>query len=237
MPLPAAPLYPYAPYQLEYEHFDPNNIPSTSRTRSTDKLRQKKEKVPRPPNAWILFRSEMTRIVPPAPARGRSTTSQALASGAISKMWAQLTPAVRAEYERRAAAKKYEHKMQYPDYRFEPMPKETKIRLIEERKREKEENKKWQREEKKRKSREQELMVEMHLARTRGARLAARPYPPPTVQAAPAPQNVEYAPINLNNSSASSSYPYVYQQPAYLYPYPYAPAQYMADPAVHPALG
>ncbi|KAK0504968.1 hypothetical protein EDD18DRAFT_320318 [Armillaria luteobubalina] len=86
-------------------------------------------KPPRPPNAWILFRSDMVRVMP-KPATGGA--QQSVVSKAISKLWAEADPAIKHEYERRAEIRKQEHAEMYPDYRFQPVKKEDKERLKEE---------------------------------------------------------------------------------------------------------
>ncbi|KAK0225706.1 hypothetical protein IW262DRAFT_1491296 [Armillaria fumosa] len=86
-------------------------------------------KPPRPPNAWILFRSDMVRVMP-KPASGGA--QQSVVSKAISKLWAEADPAIKHEYERRAEIRKQEHAEMYPDYRFQPVKKEDKERLKEE---------------------------------------------------------------------------------------------------------
>ncbi|KAK0213026.1 hypothetical protein DFS33DRAFT_90425 [Desarmillaria ectypa] len=92
-------------------------------------------KPPRPPNAWILFRSDMVRVMP-KPANGAS--QQSVVSKAISKLWAEADPAIKHEYERRAEIRKQEHAEMYPDYRFQPVKKEDKERRKEEAKQAKE---------------------------------------------------------------------------------------------------
>ncbi|KAL0563805.1 hypothetical protein V5O48_018258 [Marasmius crinis-equi] len=88
------------------------------------------DKVKRPPNAWILFRSDIARSIaqheelhPDLPRKTQPQISQE-----ISFLWNTLDPIRKAEYERRAAAKKYEHTLLYPDYRFQPVRKEEKER-------------------------------------------------------------------------------------------------------------
>ncbi len=92
-------------------------------------------KPPRPPNAWILFRSDMVRVMP-KPATGAA--QQSVVSKAISKLWAEADPAIKHEYERRAEIRKQEHAEMYPDYRFQPVKKEDKERQKEEAKQAKE---------------------------------------------------------------------------------------------------
>lgn len=86
---------------------------------------------PRPPNAWILYRSDKIKVLPPAEP-GQRSRAQADVSKLISDMWRNESDAVKLEYERLADAKKAEHQRLYPDYRFQPMKKEEKERLREE---------------------------------------------------------------------------------------------------------
>lgn len=89
--------------------------PATSRTK----------KPPRPPNAWILYRSDKIHQLPPLEP-GQPRRSQAEVSRIISAMWANELDEVHQEYERRAEAAKAEHALKYPGYRFKPMTKEEK---------------------------------------------------------------------------------------------------------------
>ncbi|KAF7375984.1 HMG box domain-containing protein [Mycena sanguinolenta] len=92
---------------------------------------------PRPPNAWILYRAEKSKII------GRK--AQADVSKEISAMWKAEPAHIRAEYERRADIKKAEHAAMYPDYRFQPVKREEKERLRDVKKQEKERRKEAQR--------------------------------------------------------------------------------------------
>jgi hypothetical protein len=92
---------------------------------------------PRPPNAWILYRSDKLRQLPPIEP-GNPRRAQAEVSKMISSMWKNESDTVRAEYERRADAKKAEHQHMYPGYRFQPMKKEDKERMRTEKRSEKE---------------------------------------------------------------------------------------------------
>ncbi|KAJ3821951.1 hypothetical protein EV361DRAFT_540014 [Lentinula raphanica] len=74
----------------------------------------------RPPNAWILFRSDMNRALK----LKYPKATQSLLSKQISDLWANAIPEVRAEYERRAEAAKVAHHMKYPNYKFNPRKKE-----------------------------------------------------------------------------------------------------------------
>ena len=90
---------------------------------------------PRPPNAWILYRSEKIRTLPPLQP-GEARRAQADVSRMISEMWKNETEEERGRYERMAEQKKAEHQLKYPGYRFQPQKKEEKQRLREVMKRE-----------------------------------------------------------------------------------------------------
>ncbi|KAH7335942.1 high mobility group box domain-containing protein, partial [Rhizoctonia solani] len=80
---------------------------------------------PRPPNAWILYRSdklkELATNQPPGPRK-----PQAEISKIISQLWQSEGPETKGMYEARAEEKKAEHAALYPDYKFAPMKKEDK---------------------------------------------------------------------------------------------------------------
>ncbi|KIK09377.1 hypothetical protein K443DRAFT_1017 [Laccaria amethystina LaAM-08-1] len=80
---------------------------------------------PRPPNAWIIYRSEKTKLITSG-ASGQPPPAQGVVSKMISTMWKAEPPETRAIYERRADEKKAEHQKQYPGYRFQPKKKEEK---------------------------------------------------------------------------------------------------------------
>lgn len=107
------------------------------RTSTTAKTRPKDVQPPRPPNAWILYRSDKLKSLPPEQP-GEQRRAQADVSKLISELWKRESDAVKLEYERLADAKKAEHQRLYPSYRFQPMKKEEKERLREEKRQEKE---------------------------------------------------------------------------------------------------
>jgi len=82
-------------------------------------------KVPRPPNAWILYRSDKVRELPPLP-HGGQRRAQGEVSKIISAMWAKEPDETRQEYEKRAEAAKIEHALEHPNYRYKPLTKEEK---------------------------------------------------------------------------------------------------------------
>lgn len=83
---------------------------------------------PRPPNAWILYRSDKLKEIP-APAAGEPRRPQAEISRMVSDMWKNESPEVRAYYEQQSEIKKAEHQAKFPGYRFKPMKREDKDRL------------------------------------------------------------------------------------------------------------
>ncbi|KAH7926503.1 hypothetical protein BV22DRAFT_1128094 [Leucogyrophana mollusca] len=113
--------------------FDPMTGPIRSAASSSTRAVQP----PRPPNAWILYRSDKLKSLPPKDPNGPAR-AQAEVSRLISDMWKRESEAVRLEYERRAEARKAEHQRLYPNYRFQPMKKEDKEKLRESKKLEKE---------------------------------------------------------------------------------------------------
>ncbi|KAG2113868.1 uncharacterized protein F5147DRAFT_35746 [Suillus discolor] len=109
-------------------------MPGPIRSKGKGRVTNDEEiKPPRPPNAWILYRSDKIKELPPAEP-GQRSRAQADVSKLVSDMWRKESDAVKLEYERLADAKKAEHQRKYPDYRFQPMKKEEKERIREEKK-------------------------------------------------------------------------------------------------------
>ena len=92
---------------------------------------------PRPPNAWILYRSDKLQQLPP-PALGQPKPTQAEISKIISAQWKTESDEIRAIYDERAQAAKLEHSRLYPNYRFTPMKRVEKDRIREEKRQAKE---------------------------------------------------------------------------------------------------
>lgn len=94
-------------------------------------------KPPRPPNAWIIYRSDKLQNLPPPPL-GQPKPTQAEVSKIIGAQWRGETEDVRALYDQRAETAKAEHARMYPDYRFAPVKKADKDRIREEKRQAKE---------------------------------------------------------------------------------------------------
>ena len=148
-------------------------------------------KPPRPPNAWIIYRSDKLQNLPPPPL-GQPKPTQAEVSKIIAAQWRAESDDVRALYDQRAETAKAEHARMYPDYRFAPVKKADKDRIREE----------------KRQAKEQERA---------GRRVRARvaPYPLPSAASSYRTSssliikhvvpNVDSAPLSIPSSSSPSS--------------------------------
>lgn len=108
-------------------HYTPNNMAGVVRTMPSHASRSSPRvvKAPRPPNAWIIYRSDKVHQLPPLEP-GQPRRAQAEVSKMISNMWANESEQTRQEYERRAEEAKAAHALKYPGYRFKPMKKEEK---------------------------------------------------------------------------------------------------------------
>ncbi|KAH9991881.1 high mobility group box domain-containing protein, partial [Russula vinacea] len=73
--------------------------------------------IPRPPNAFILFRSSFIKSesVP-----GNIEGNHSTLSKIIGIVWKTLPPAERQLWEKRAVQAQAEHRARYPDWRFRP---------------------------------------------------------------------------------------------------------------------
>ncbi|KAG6868312.1 hypothetical protein C0993_005117 [Termitomyces sp. T159_Od127] len=83
-------------------------------------------RIPRPPNAFILYRSYMTgKLPPPSPGTYRK---QGDISRMISELWRNESKEVKAQYQQLALTKKLEHEVKYPGYKYSPRSKEQRER-------------------------------------------------------------------------------------------------------------
>ncbi|CAE6457385.1 unnamed protein product [Rhizoctonia solani] len=123
---------------------------SSNTTTATSSTGSGKAQPPRPPNAWILYRSDKLKELATQQTTG-PRKPQAEISKIISQMWQQEGPDTKGRYETRAEEKKAEHAALYPDYKFAPMKKEDKAMLRKAQRQEKEEIRQAERNRKKRK--------------------------------------------------------------------------------------
>ncbi|TRM69754.1 hypothetical protein BD626DRAFT_533301 [Schizophyllum amplum] len=85
-------------------------------------------KVPRPPNAWILFRSHISKELREAHNNGTIPPQQSEVSTTISQMWKNLNVEQRRHWERKAEEEAHKHKRLHPNYKYQPQKKEDKER-------------------------------------------------------------------------------------------------------------
>ena len=107
---------PFFPIPFPWSSFYQMARPSRSEPRD------RKVQPPRPPNAWILYRSFHFKLIRQRDER----LSQASVSKIISEMWKHETEEVKRDFEQQAEARKAQHQELYPDYRFCPKRKEAK---------------------------------------------------------------------------------------------------------------
>jgi hypothetical protein len=89
---------------------------------------QRQGHIPRPPNAWILYRQAKSKEIREElmNAPGGRPLPQSLASKDIAERWKNEAPEVRAQFEHLAELEKRRHAQMYPNYRFQPQSKEQK---------------------------------------------------------------------------------------------------------------
>jgi hypothetical protein len=121
---PEAPSTPVEDSSMSaFEFYDPNATPSTPKKKTKKKKGTDEDgeaKIPRPPNAFILFRSSFIK------SRHVTTTIEANSS-TLSKIigftWASLPAEERGQWHNRAQMAMEEHKRKYPGYQFQPNQK------------------------------------------------------------------------------------------------------------------
>ncbi|KAF8982378.1 high mobility group box domain-containing protein, partial [Cyathus striatus] len=86
--------------------------------------------IPRPPNAWVLFRAFWVNKVKESNKELKLVykAEQTTLSTLLSIEWAALPDDERQKWFRMAYEKKLEHKRLYPNYRYQPQKKVTSVR-------------------------------------------------------------------------------------------------------------
>ncbi|TFK66380.1 hypothetical protein BDN72DRAFT_899899 [Pluteus cervinus] len=97
--------------------------PPPARKRIPPGKRPSQGYIPRPPNAFMLFRADFVRQkhVP-----GSIETNHGSLSKIIGNCWRALPPSERSIWEGKAKKAKADHKQRYPDYRFRPVHNKNK---------------------------------------------------------------------------------------------------------------
>ncbi|TIB08498.1 hypothetical protein E3P92_03741 [Wallemia ichthyophaga] len=105
-----------------HSHINPPQPAKKSRSRN-------KSKVPRPANAWILYRSESLAKIKQEQAAAKPAQclreSQTELSKNLSARWLNETEEVREHYLAKSEQVKREHKLMYPEYQYKPRRKES----------------------------------------------------------------------------------------------------------------
>jgi hypothetical protein len=129
-----------SPLSLSSSPVPPSSFPLSQHFVMSDVTKNKAgagAKPPRPPNAWIIYRSDKLQNLPPPPL-GQPKPTQAEVSKIIAAQWRAESEDIRALYDQRAETAKAEHARMYPDYRFAPVKKADKDRIREEKRQAKE---------------------------------------------------------------------------------------------------
>ncbi|EIW52457.1 uncharacterized protein TRAVEDRAFT_67477 [Trametes versicolor FP-101664 SS1] len=100
----------------------------TSRDTSSPRA-AKEKKIPRPPNAWILYRKDTVARLKKEDSTVYSSMNQKLLSKIIGPMWHDAPAEVRREYKELAIVKLAEHMQMYPGYVYRPRTKAQKEAL------------------------------------------------------------------------------------------------------------
>ncbi|RPD78423.1 hypothetical protein L226DRAFT_520772 [Lentinus tigrinus ALCF2SS1-7] len=103
-------------------------MPRSPRSRPSE-VAGKPEKIPRPPNAWIIYRTDRLNEWKDTRGPNDPPVKQADISRMIGTRWRFEADHVKLEYEKRAAIAKAEHKRKYPNYKYNPMSKEAKEKM------------------------------------------------------------------------------------------------------------
>ncbi|KAJ3748432.1 hypothetical protein DFH05DRAFT_1588655 [Lentinula detonsa] len=107
--------------------FPPSSTPAPPprRRRAPPGKRRSLGYIPRPPNAFMLFRADFVKQkhVPNSIETNHSSLSKIIGS-----CWRSLPTEEKAIWEKRARAEKAEHKRKYPEYRFRPVHNKNKAK-------------------------------------------------------------------------------------------------------------
>ncbi|KAI0078620.1 hypothetical protein K474DRAFT_888570 [Panus rudis PR-1116 ss-1] len=107
----------HAPQQQQMLIYDPPASPAFEPTRPSHAKKRDASYIPRPPNAFILFRSSFIKAqhIP-----GEIEGNHSALSKIIGKYWKALPRKEREVWEAKAIVAQAEHRKKYPDWRFRP---------------------------------------------------------------------------------------------------------------------
>ena len=84
-------------------------------------------KVPRPPNAFIIYHRNKSKELAKFKSIGRCDTNERHPSKTVAEMWKDEPAEIRLLYQREADLALVEHKKKYPFYKYKPKKKDGKI--------------------------------------------------------------------------------------------------------------
>ncbi len=105
----------------------PSSSSLSDESTSTNNSSHKKDRIPRPPNCYILFRKDVVakKLIP----KGAEHDSRHL-SRIIGELWQKLPEEERRYYHQRAAEELENHKILYPNYVYQPQKRTPKPREV-----------------------------------------------------------------------------------------------------------
>ncbi|GAA5823190.1 hypothetical protein JCM11251_007518 [Rhodosporidiobolus azoricus] len=122
--LPAS--LPLTPVELLTAHGQLEPSPQQLRREKQQAKRMAEGRIPRPPNAWMLYRSARVKEFAEREKQGGSrVTMQSDLSKIIGEMWRTEPLDVREAYAKLALAERDEHAKRYPEYVYKPVRKSS----------------------------------------------------------------------------------------------------------------
>ncbi|KAJ2925257.1 hypothetical protein H1R20_g11827, partial [Candolleomyces eurysporus] len=101
------------------QSFSQTNMAGTTRAQAKPYNRPG-NRIPRPRNAFIIFRSYYNLQHAPLPSADGTKTNQNEVSKQAAKEWKSMTPEQQKPFQEQAKREKEEHHLLYPDYRYAP---------------------------------------------------------------------------------------------------------------------
>ncbi|SJL05269.1 uncharacterized protein ARMOST_08635 [Armillaria ostoyae] len=105
----------------------PSSSSLSDESTSTNNSSHKKDRIPRPPNCYIIFRKDVVakKLIP----KGAEHDSRHL-SRIIGEMWQNLSEEEKGYYHQRAEEELQNHKILYPNYVYQPQKRTSKPREV-----------------------------------------------------------------------------------------------------------
>ncbi|CAG8472568.1 10403_t:CDS:2 [Scutellospora calospora] len=83
-------------------------------------------KVPRPPNAFIIYHRTKSKELAKIKSKARTASDERHPSKTVAEMWREESEEVKLQYQREADLALVEHKKKYPYYKYRPKKKDSK---------------------------------------------------------------------------------------------------------------